>query len=76
MMTLNNPLTAGGRSAPPGQPLEAGCDVRGGDLYLDEGDAIGRHGDVVAELVEELRRNSQGGAAELKLIRPGTETHA
>lgn len=45
-------------------------------MYLDEGDAIGRHGDVVAEFVEELRRNSQGGAAELKLIRPGTETHA
>lgn len=44
-------------------------------LYLDEGDAVGRHGDVVAELVEELRRNPQGGAAELKLIRPETETH-
>ncbi len=44
-------------------------------LYLDEGDAVGGHGDVIAELVEELRRDPQGGAAELKLIRPETETH-
>lgn len=43
-------------------------------LYLDEGDAVGWHGNVVAKLVEELRRNPQGGAAKLKLIRPETET--
>lgn len=43
-------------------------------LYLDEGDAIGGHGDVVTELVEELRRNPEGGAAKLKLVRPTTET--
>lgn len=41
--------------------------------YLNEGDATRRHGDVVAELVEELGRDSQGGAAKLKLIRPETE---
>lgn len=43
-------------------------------LYLDKGDAIGGHGDVVAQLVEELRRNPQGGAAKLELVRPVTET--
>lgn len=40
------------------------------ESYLDVGDAVGRHSDVVAQLVEELRRNPQGGAAELKLIGP------
>lgn len=42
-------------------------------LYLNEGDATRRHGDVVAELVEELGRDSQGGTAKLKLIGPETE---
>lgn len=45
-------------------------------LYLDKGDAVGGDGDVVAELVEELRRNPQGGAAKFKLVRPETETRA
>lgn len=43
--------------------------------YLDEGDAVGWHGDVIAQLVEELRRNPQGGAAKLKLVGPETKTH-
>lgn len=44
-------------------------------LYLDKGDAVGWHSDVIAELVEELRKYTQGSAAELKLIRPETQTH-
>lgn len=43
--------------------------------YLDEGDAVGWHGDVVAELVEEVRRNPQGGAAKPELIRPERRRH-
>lgn len=39
--------------------------------YLDVGYAVGRHGDVVAQLVKELWRNPQRGAAKLELVGPG-----
>lgn len=42
--------------------------------YRDKGDAARRNCDVVTELVKELRRNPQRGTAELKFIRPETET--
>lgn len=38
--------------------------------YLDVDYAVGRHGDVVAQLVEKLWRNPQGGAAKLELVGP------